>query len=87
MLLGDKTEEETWGQGVCFYCDLVFVLNGGNLERVQVLLQSINREAEAEGRAGKNHSTDDSHTPAVCSVLVLGTENSARDKDLWTSFL
>lgn len=52
-----------------FYCDLVLVFNGGNLERVQVLLPSINREAEAEGRAGQNQSTDDSHTPARCSVL------------------
>lgn len=52
-----------------FYCDLVFVLNGGNLEWVQVLLPSINREAEAEGRTGQNHSTDDSHPPARCSVL------------------
>lgn len=67
MLLGDETGGDIGSRG--FDCDLAFVLNGGNHEQVQVLLQSINREAESEGSAGKNHSTDDSHTPAMCSVL------------------
>ena len=41
-----------------FCCDLVFVLDRGSLEWIQVSMQSINRETEVEGREGKkNHST------------------------------
>jgi len=57
-----------WVKG--FHCDLVFVLVGANLEWIQVSMQSINREAEVEGREDKkSFNRYFSYTCNVCAIL------------------